>query len=100
MIKYYKEIYEQVAKELGLSYKEVEEAYKSYYHFIVKTIKEMDLNNRETMSKEEFNSFQKSFNLPSLGKLYASYDKYAGLKRMNKYYKENIENGRVQEEND
>lgn len=100
MVKYYKKIFEQVANELGLNKHDVEEAYKSYYHFIVKTIKEMNLNDRDTMSKEEFNSLRKSFNLPSLGKLSIKYDKYAGLKRMKKYYKENIENGRVQEEFD
>lgn len=100
MVKYYKDIFDEVSKELGLSYKEVEEAYKSYYHFIVKTIKELDFNGKNVMNKDEFNELQTSFNIPSIGKLYASYDKYAGLKRMNKYYIEHIENGRVQEEND
>lgn len=90
MIKYYKDIFNEVAKELGISYKDVEYAYKSYYHFIVDTIKEFDFNDN-ILTKEEFNALKKSFNIPSLGKIYAPYDKYAGLKRMNKYYKENIE---------
>lgn len=97
---YYNKIFSHVAKELGLSIKDVKKAYNSYYHFIVDTIKEMDLNDKEDMAEEEFNKLKKSFNIPSIGKLHMSWQRYAGLKRMKKYYKENIENGRVQDKND
>ena len=67
-----KELYEKVAKELGLSKEEVKEAYEAFWKFIRVTIEDLDLKN---ISEEEFNRLRTSFNVSHLGKLHCSYRK-------------------------
>ena len=63
----------------------VESVYKSYWLFIRNHIASLPL--RE-MGKEEFDSTVTNFNLPYLGKLYASYDKVEKYKRQLKFYQD------------
>lgn len=73
------EIYENVAKKLGIEETKVKEAYESYWKFIRETIESLDLKN---ITEEEFNKLRTSFNIPRLGKLHCSY-----RKKQREYYK-------------
>lgn len=97
---YYKKIFKELSKKYNVPYKDVKEAYYSVYHFIEDKTKELDYNNRHDLTEEEFNSEYRGFSLPFIGKIYADYKSYKKLKRMRKYYIENIQDGRVQDKND
>lgn len=80
------EIKTKVSKELNIPYEVVDRAYNSFWLFIKQTIKELPL--KENLTEEEFSELRTNFNIPSLGKLNCTYDRYKRLK--NKY--ENIKN--------
>lgn len=85
-----KDIIKQVSQENNLPEEVVTLAYKSYWKFIKNTIQELPL--KEDLSEEEFNKLRTSFNLPSLGKLYVTWESYLKTKRKFKYYNEHIKN--------
>lgn len=74
-----KDVYEEVAIKLKLPIEVVKLIYTSYYKFIRKTIKEIPL--KETMTEDEFNLYRTNFNIPSLGKLYCTYDRIESLRK-------------------
>lgn len=84
------EIYEEVAKELGLDPKVVKAAYQSQWQFIRNTIEALPLKGE--LSEEEFSQLRTSFNLPSLGKLYTTSEKVKKAKRRVEYLKKLITN--------
>lgn len=61
-------VYKEVALELGLSEKEVTEAYKSMWRFMRETIKNLDVS-----SKEKFEAQRTNFNIPRIGKLFGQF---------------------------
>lgn len=63
-----KEIYSQVATDLNLPIEVVEKSYKTFWLYIRNNIQQMSLYNIKT--KEDFEKYKISFNIPSLGKLY------------------------------
>lgn len=75
-----------VAKEFGLDPEVVKAAYLSQWQFIRNTIGALPL--KEELSEEEFNQLRTNFNLPSLGKLYTTFDKVQKTKRRAQYLKE------------
>ncbi len=75
----------KTARRLSVDPKLVESVYKSYWLFIKTHIASLPL--RE-MDKEEFDSTVANFNLPYIGKLYASYDKVEKYKRQLKFYQD------------
>lgn len=79
----YSEAIKQVSIELGLPPQVVKEAYKSYWAFIRNNIKALPL--KEDLSKEEFDKLRTNFNVPSLGKLSCTYDRFIGIKKRLKY---------------
>lgn len=90
----YKEIVEQVSKELNLSEELVNKVYKSYWEAIKDMIEALPL--KDDLNEEEFSQLRTNFNIPSIGKLYCIYDKYKGIKsrylinkNQNAIYKEN-----------
>lgn len=74
-----KNLYKEVAEEMGLPERVVELAYRSYWKFIKKTIEELPL--KEDLSEEEFAKLKTNFNIPSLGKLSCNYDRYCKIKK-------------------
>lgn len=84
------EIYEQVAKDLGLEPEVVKAAYRSQWQFIRNTIEALPL--KEELSEEEFSQLRTSFNIPSLGKLYTTDEKVRRAKRRVEYLKELMTN--------
>lgn len=79
----YSEAIKQVSIELELPPQVVKEAYESYWTFIRNNIKALPL--KEDLSKEEFDKLRTNFNVPSLGKLSCTYDRFIGIKKRLKY---------------
>lgn len=89
----YSEIISKVAKELNLSERIVDKTYKSYWLSIRNAIQNLPL--KEDLSEEEFAKLKTNFNIPSLGKLNCTYDRYIGVKKrlaLIKEIKKNVEN--------
>lgn len=74
-----KEIYKTVSKEVGLPPEVVEKVYKAFWLYIKYIIQNLPL--KEDLTEEEFNKYRTNFNVPSLGKLYCTLDKYKGVKK-------------------
>lgn len=71
------EIIKIVAEELNLPEKLVRRTYQSYWYFIKTTIANIPL--KRLLTEEEFELLRTSINIPSLGKMYCTYQKYIGL---------------------
>lgn len=91
----YVEIFEQVAKDLNIPLNEVVKAYKSYWQFIRETIKPLPL--KGDLTEEEFSKLRTNFNIPSLGKMYCTYE---GIMNMKKYFEhlKNLRDAKNQED--
>lgn len=74
----YSEIVNKVAKELNINSTIVDKTYKAFWLFIRNTIEQLPL--KEIESEEEFNKLRTNFNLPSLGKLNCTYNKFKRIK--------------------
>lgn len=90
-------IYEQavaeVAENLSLPKRIVDRAYRSYWRAVRKHISSLPL--KDNLTDEEFAQLQPNVNIPSIGKLYVTAEKYRWLKdRFEdiKQYRENKEN--------
>lgn len=88
----YDEIVVKVAKDLGLSKTLVDRTYKSYWKVIREHIKSLPL--KENLTDEEFLKLQPNVNIPSIGKLYVTLDRYRNMKKKEKYRLERLENFR------
>lgn len=86
------QIYKKIAEELNLDIEVVKAAYQSQWLFIREKIEELPIN--IGMSEEEFNSLRASFNIPSLGKMFTSFDKIQKNKRRIEYLKQILGNAK------
>lgn len=75
----YQQILDKVAGELQLPVDIVNNTYKAYWFFIKETIEALPL--KEDMSDEEFSKLKTNFNIPSLGKLHCTIDRYKAMKK-------------------
>lgn len=75
----YSEAIKQVSTELGLPPQVVKEAYESYWTFIRNNIKALPL--KEDLSREEFDKLRTNFNIPSIGKMSVTWERYLGKKK-------------------
>ena len=75
----YNEIIAVVSDKLGLSKDMVDKVYKSYWRSVKEYISSLPL--KEDLSDEEFLSLQPNVNIPSIGKLYVTLDRYKRLKQ-------------------
>lgn len=73
---------EEIAEKHGISIDIVKRVILSQYEFI--KIKTRDMNFEEGLTKKEFNKLKTNFNLPSIGKLYASYFMYKKIQENKK----------------
>ena len=73
-----KQIIKQVAKELDLPEDLVRNTYKSYWKVIKQTVESNNIkpSNNSMLTTKEFNNMQMNINIPSIGKLNCTYDKY------------------------
>lgn len=79
----YEQIIESVANELQLPVDLVRKTYKAYWQFIRDTIQQLPL--KDDISEEEFKKIKTNFNIPSLGKLYCTRDRYLRVKKRFEY---------------
>lgn len=75
----YKRIIAKVSEQTGLSQKIVDRTYKAYWKAIRQHITSLPL--KEDLTDEEFQSLRPNVNLPSLGKLNVTLDRYHGMKK-------------------
>lgn len=64
-------------------------AYRSFWGFIKTTIEALPIKEVET--EEEFNNLRTSFNIPSIGKLYSSWDRICRMRTRYQYAQKIIE---------
>ena len=79
----YEQILESVANELQLPVDLVRKTYKAYWQFVRDTIQQLPL--KDDISEEEFKKIKTNFNIPSLGKLYCTRDRYLRVKKRFEY---------------
>lgn len=90
----YDEIIGTVARELGLSKKITDRIYKAYWKAVREHITSLPL--KDDLTDEEFLKLRPNVNIPSIGKLNVTLERYRRMKRYNegvnervKKYKEN-----------
>jgi hypothetical protein len=81
----YPDIIKTLSEELSVPEEVVDAAYKSFFAFMRETIKGLPL--KENLSEEEFSKLRTNFNIPALGKLHCTYERYLGMKEQNEYIK-------------
>lgn len=74
----YTEIIQRVSDDTGVPFGIVDKAYKSFWLYIRNSVQGLPL--KEDITETEFLSLKPNFNIPSLGKLCVSYDRYKGVK--------------------
>lgn len=72
------DIINKVSKELDLPEELIEKVYKAYWNFIRDTIEKLPLKTKLTQS--EYNKLRTNINIPSLGKLNCTYNRYIGMR--------------------
>jgi hypothetical protein len=70
----YNEIISSVAKSVGLNKTLVNEIYRGYWEAIRMHISSLPL--KSDLTQEEFLKLRPNVNIPSIGKLYVTYDRY------------------------
>ena len=75
----YEEIISTVSADTGIPLRLVERTYRAYWKAIREYIKSLPL--KEDLTDEEFMQLQPNINLPSLGKLNVTLDRYHGMKK-------------------
>lgn len=73
------EIIVKVASDLELPKELVEKTYSAYWKVIKDYIISLPL--KKDLSEKEFKKLRPNINIPSIGKLYITYDRYKRLKR-------------------
>ncbi len=81
----YEQILNNVAQELELPIDVVRNTYRAYWKYIRDSIQSLPL--KEDLNDEEFNRLSTNYNIPSLGKLSCTIDKYKGVKKKFQYIK-------------
>lgn len=82
----YQKLLEQVSDELKIPIEVVKEVYLSYWKFIKSKIAELPLD--EELSEDQFKGLRTNFNVPSIGKLTCTYDRFLRVKEKQQYKKE------------
>jgi hypothetical protein len=72
-----KKIIKELSVKHNLTEKQIIEIVKLPFEFIREEIKEIDYSGEET--KEEFEAKSKNFNIPAIGKLFASYFNFKNI---------------------
>lgn len=83
----YDAVISKVSESMGLSRTLVDRAYRAYWRAIREHIISLPL--KEDLSDKEFLKLQPNINIPSIGKLYVTLDRYHGMKKYYKNYKDN-----------
>lgn len=84
----YQEIIQKVSDDTGVSIGVIDKTYKAFWSYIRNSIQELPL--KKKLTDIEFLSLRPNFNIPSLGKLCVSLDRYKGVKNRFNQIKELI----------
>jgi hypothetical protein len=76
----YDEIISKVADSQGLPKRVVDKSYRAFWKVIREHITALPL--KSELTDEEFLSLQPNVNIPSIGKLYVTLDRYKRMKRL------------------
>lgn len=76
----YGEIISKVAEDTGLSKILVDRTYRAYWRAIREHITSLPL--KDDLTDEEFSKLRPNVNIPSIGKLYVTLDRYRRMKKM------------------
>lgn len=76
----YKEIISKVSKEMGLPEKLIDRTYRAYWRAIREHITALPL--KKDLTDGEFMKLQPNVNIPSIGKLHVTLDRYKRMKKM------------------
>lgn len=93
----YKDVLNKVSKDTGIEVDIIDKTYKSYWVFIRNTIQELPL--KDNLSEDSFKELKTNFNIPSLGKLSCTYNRYRRVKDKFNYIKKLRENNESTKEN-
>ena len=77
----YNEIIAKVSSDLSLPERLVDKTYKAYWKVIREHISQLPL--KDNLNEEEFGKLQPNVNIPSIGKLHVTLDRYQRMKKMN-----------------
>lgn len=86
----YQEIINKVSGDLEMPPDTVNKVYKAYWKYIRDTIQELPL--KDDLTEEKFLMLRPNFNIPSIGKLTCTYDRYKKVKDKFKHIKKLREN--------
>lgn len=78
----YKEMTAKVANDLGLPVRLVDRAYKAYWKAVREHVTSQPLG--EDLTDDEFKALRPNVNIPSLGKLNVTLERYRNIKKMYK----------------
>lgn len=76
----YNDVIVKVSEETGVPSDLVNKIYRAYWKSIKEHITELPL--KEDLTEEEFLKLQPNINIPSIGKLYVTLDRYKRMKKM------------------
>lgn len=91
----YKEIINKVSKDTGIPVEVVDKAYESFWLYIRNSVQKLPL--KEELTETEFLNLKTNFNIPSLGKLVCTYNRYKGVKEKFNYIKNLKRNEKTKE---
>ena len=82
----YEEIVAKVSESIGLPIYLVDRAYRSYWKVVREHISSLPL--KEDLTDEEFMKLQPNVNIPSIGKLYVTLNRYQRMKKRYKIFQD------------
>lgn len=82
----YKEIVAEISVRLNLPKGLVDKTYKAYWRAVREHIESLPL--KEELTDEEFLKLQPNVNIPSIGKLYVTLERYKAMKAVNRKLKQ------------
>lgn len=77
-------VYAQVSEDLNIPVDRVRKVYKAFWRAVHEYVSSQPL--KENLSDDEFMKLRPNVNIPSLGKLYVTLDRYHGIKKKDDYY--------------
>lgn len=86
----YQQIIQKVAQKNNLSEELVDKVWKAYWKGIKYYLQQSDF--KQDISKDQFDKLVTSINIPSLGKIYCTYDMYISKRNHYKQYKSEEQN--------
>lgn len=93
----YQSIIGKVASDMGLPKSLVDRAYRAYWRAVREHIVSLPL--KDELTDEEFMQLQPNVNIPSIGKLYVTLDRYKRIKKRFHLIQEIKDNATHKEDN-